>query len=76
MHSFDQKLLGSLTKHTCKMFSCDHCQRVFSRQDVLEQHGPHCRKNRSRKIRMSSDDDNDIFDFKDAHKQLEVPFVI
>ena len=69
------RLLASLTKHRCQKFFCNHCLHGFSRQDQLEQHEPHCRKNGPQKIRMPSDN-NHILYFMDIHKQLKVPFVI
>jgi len=69
------RLLASLTKHRCMKFFCDYCLHGFSRQDLLEHHEPHCRKNGPQKIRIPSND-NDILHFKDVHKQLKVPFVI
>ena len=69
------RLLASLTKYEHKKFFCDYCLHGFIRQDLLEQHKPHCRKNGPQKIRMPSVD-NDILYFKDVHKQLKVPFVI
>ena len=69
------RLLASLTKYKGKKFFCDYCLHGFTRQDLLEQHEPHCRKNGPQKIRMPSDN-NDILYFKDIHKQLKVPFVI
>jgi len=69
------RLLGSLKKHDGRRFYCNYCLHDFTRQDLLEGHEPHCRKNGPQKIRMPSDD-NDILYFKDVHKQLKVPFVI
>ena len=69
------RLLASFTKHKGKKFFCDYCLHGFTRQDLLEQHIPHCHKNGPQKIRMPSDN-NDILYFKDIHKQLKVPFVI
>ena len=69
------RLLASLTKHNGEGFYCNYCLHGFSRQDLLEQHEPHCRKNGPQKIRMPSDYNNILY-LKDVHKQLKVPFVI
>ena len=69
------RLLASLTKHKQKTFFCDYCLHGFSRQDLLEQHEPHCCKNGPQKIKLPNEH-NDILYFKDVHKQLKVPFVI
>ena len=59
------RLLASPTKYKCKKFFCD-CLHGFTRQDLPEQHEPHCRKNGLEKIRKPSDN-NDILYFKDTH---------
>ena len=69
------RLLASLAKHDGKRFYCNYCLHGFKRQDLLEQHEPHCRKNGPQKIKLPNED-NDILYFKDVHKQLKVLFVI
>lgn len=47
------RLLASLTKYKGKKFFCDYCMHRFIRQDLVEQHKPHCGKNEPQKIKLN-----------------------
>ena len=52
-----------------------HCLHGFVRQDLLDEHEPHCGRHGPQKIRLP-DEDHATLTYTDIQKQLKVPFVI
>ena len=69
------KLLYHLNKHKARMFYCHYCLHGFIRQDLLDDHLPHCQIHGPQKIKFP-DEDHATLKFKDYHKKLKVPFAI
>jgi hypothetical protein len=46
----------------------------FIREDLLQDHEPHCCQHGAHCIELSNEDNASLY-FKDYHKQLKVPFV-
>ncbi|KAK3731226.1 hypothetical protein QZH41_004694 [Actinostola sp. cb2023] len=69
------RLMGSLTRHNGHMYYCMYCLHGFVRQDLLEDHEPHCGRHGPQKIRLP-DEYHATLAFKEVQKQLKVPFII
>ena len=69
------RLLASLRKYKGKKFFCDYCLYRFIRQDLVEQHKPHCRTSEPQKIKLTNED-NGVLYFKDVQKQLKVSIIM
>jgi hypothetical protein len=57
------------------MFYCRYCLHGFIRDDLLQEHEPHCCQHGAQRIELPNEDNASLY-FKDYHKQLKVPFVI
>ena len=57
------------------MFYCRYCLHGFIREDLLQDHEPHCCPHGAQRIELPSEDNASLY-FKEYHKQLKVPFVI
>ena len=69
------KLLYDQSTHKARMFYCRHCLHGFIREDLLQEHEPHCCQHGAQRIELPNEDNASLY-FKDYHKQLKVPFVI
>ena len=69
------KLLYDQSTHKARMFYCRHCLHGFIREDLLQEHEPHCCQHGAQHIELPNEDNASLY-FKDYHKQLKVPFVI
>ena len=69
------RLLASLTRNNNHMYHCMYCLHGFVRQDLLEDHEPHCGRHGPQKIKLP-DEDQATLTFKEVQKQLKVPFII
>ena len=69
------RLLDSMSKDGHRMYHCVYCLHGFVREDLLEDHEPHCGLHGAQKIRLP-DEDQATLAFKEVGKQLKVPFVI
>ena len=69
------KLLYSQSRHKARMFYCRYCFHGFIREDLLEDHEPHCVQHGAQHIELPGEENSSLF-FKDYHKQLKEPFVI
>ena len=69
------RLLASLTRNNNHMYHCMYCLHGFVRQDLLEDHEPHCGRHGPQKIKLL-DEDQATLTFKEVQKQLKVPFII
>ncbi|CAB4015283.1 Gastrula zinc finger [Paramuricea clavata] len=59
----------------CRMYYCRYCLHGFIREDLLQEHEPHCCQHGAQRIELPNEDNASLY-FKDYHKQLKVPFVI
>jgi ethanolamine utilization cobalamin adenosyltransferase len=57
------------------MFYCRFCLHGFIREDLLQDHEPHCSQHGPQRIELPNED-NATLCYKDYHKQLKVPFAI
>ena len=69
------KLLYSQNRYKVRIFYCRYCFHGFIREDLLEDHEPHCAQHGPQHIQLPGEESSSLF-FKDYHKQLKVPFVI
>lgn len=67
-----KKLLYSQNRKKARMYYCRCCFHGFIREDLLQDHQPHCSQNGPQRIELP-DEDNAFLFFKDYHKQLKVP---
>ncbi|XP_068711268.1 uncharacterized protein [Montipora foliosa] len=66
------RLLSNQTRHKAQMYYCLH---GFVREQLLEDHKPHCSQHGPQRIRLPNED-NMFLQFKDFQKRLRVPFII
>ena len=57
------------------MYYCRYCLHGFIREDLLQEHEPHCSQHGPQSIELPSEENASLY-FKDYHKQLKVPFAI
>ncbi|XP_028416042.1 uncharacterized protein LOC114539623 [Dendronephthya gigantea] len=69
------KLLYSQNRKKARMYYCRYCLHGFIRDDLLQEHEPHCSQHGPQRIELPNED-NAQLSFKDYHKQLKVPFAI
>ncbi|XP_028414926.1 uncharacterized protein LOC114538015 [Dendronephthya gigantea] len=69
------KLLYSKNRKKARMYYCRYCLHGFIRDDLLQEHEPHCSQHGPQRIELPNED-NAQLSFKDYHKQLKVPFAI
>ncbi|KAK3718101.1 hypothetical protein QZH41_017198 [Actinostola sp. cb2023] len=69
------RLLSSITRHDGRMYHCNYCMHGFVRQDLLDDHEPHCGRHEPQKIKLP-DEDHTTLQYTEVQKQLKVPFVI
>ena len=69
------KLLYDQNRHKARMYYCHYCLHGFIREDLLQDHEPHCCQHGPQRIELPNED-NAALHFKDHYKQLKVPFVI
>ena len=69
------KLLYSQSRRKCRMYYCRYCLHGFIREDLLQDHEPHCSQHGPQRIELPDEENATLF-FKDYHKQLKVPFAI
>ena len=68
-------LLNNRTSYEHRMFYCAYCLHGFVRQDLVDDHEPHCSRHGPQKIKLP-DEDHATLSFKEVQKQLKVPFII
>ncbi|CAB4039210.1 Gastrula zinc finger, partial [Paramuricea clavata] len=69
------KFLYSQNRKKARMFYCRYCLHGFIREDLLQDHEPHCSQHGPQRIELPDEDNATLF-YKDYHKQLKVPFAI
>ena len=69
------KFLYSQNHHKARMYYCRYCLHGFIREDLLQDHQPHCSQHGPQRIELPNEDNATLF-YKDYHKQLKVPFAI
>jgi hypothetical protein len=69
------KFLYSQNRRKARMSYCRYCLHGFIREDLLQDHEPHCSQYGPQRIELPNEDNARLF-FKDYHKQLKVPFAI
>ncbi|XP_028417042.1 uncharacterized protein LOC114541307 [Dendronephthya gigantea] len=69
------KLLYSQNRRKTRMYYCRYCLHGFIRDNLLQEHEPHCSQHGPQRIELPNEDNAQLF-FKDYHKQLKVPFAI
>ncbi|KAK3735533.1 hypothetical protein QZH41_005010 [Actinostola sp. cb2023] len=69
------RLLSIITRHEHRMYHCNYCMHGFVRQDLLDDHEPHCGRHGPQKIKLP-DEDHTTLQYTEVQKQLKVPFVI
>jgi hypothetical protein len=69
------KLFYDQNRRKCRMYYCRYCLHGFIREDLLQEHEPHCCQQGAQRIELPNEDNASLY-FKDYHKQLKVPFVI
>ena len=69
------KFLYSQNRRKARMFYCRFCLHGFIREDLLQDHEPHCSQHGPQRIELPNEDNATLF-YKDYHKQLKVPFAI
>ncbi|CAB3990348.1 Gastrula zinc finger [Paramuricea clavata] len=69
------KLLYDQNGRKCRMYYCRYCLHGFIREDILQEHEPHCCQHGAQRIELWNEHNASLY-FKDYHKQLKVPFVI
>ncbi|KAK3733350.1 hypothetical protein QZH41_003614 [Actinostola sp. cb2023] len=50
------RLLHSLSRHHGRMYHCNYCMHGFVRQDLLDDHEPHCGRHGPQKIKLPDED--------------------
>ena len=69
------KFLYRQNRKKARMYYCCYCLHGFIREDLLQEHEPHCSQHGPQRIELPSEENASLY-FKDYHKQLEVPFAI
>ena len=69
------KFLYSQNHHKCRIYYCRYCLLEFIREDLLQDHEPHCSQHVPQRIELPDEENASLY-FKDYHNQLKVPFAI
>ena len=69
------KLLYDQNGHKYRMYYWRYCLHGFIRENLLQDHEPHCCQHGAQRVELQSEDIASLY-FKDYHKQLKVLFVI
>ena len=69
------KLLYDQNRKKARMYYCRYCLHGFIREDLLQDHKPHCSQHGPQRIKLPDKENASLY-FKDYHKQLKVPFTI
>ena len=71
------RLYYNNSKHKERKHVCRHCLHVFTTKDLLDEHVVDCKGigMKPQRIEMPAEGKN-ILQFKNHHKQLQVPYVI
>ena len=69
------KLLYDQNGRKCRIYYCRYCLHGFIREDLLQEHEPHCSQHGPQRIELPDEENASLY-FKDYHKQLKVPFTI
>jgi hypothetical protein len=69
------KFLYSQNRKKDRMYYCRYCLHGFIREDLLQDHEPHCSQHGPQRIELPDEENASLF-FKDYYKQLKVPFTI
>ena len=64
-----------LHRHKGRMYYCRYCLHGFIREDLLQDHEPHCSLHGPQRMELPDEENASLY-FKDCHKQLKVPFTI